>query len=157
MRKLYSALAWTIAAGVVVQAATIAFGVGGMVSYVMEGGVVDKALLESQQATYTGDLGFPIHSVVGGVVLHVVALVLGVVSFFVRGVRRAKTLAWGIFLLIFIQGSAGYMLTDMPYVGLFHGANALLILVLAVYTARVASKGPAHEVTADEPSSSVLA
>ena len=32
MRKLYSALAWTIAAGVVVQAATIAFGVGGMVS-----------------------------------------------------------------------------------------------------------------------------
>ena len=157
MRKLYSALAWTIAAGVVVQAATIAFGFGGMVGYVMEGGVIDKALIESEQATFTGDLGFPIHSLVGGLVLHVVALVLGIASFFVRGVPRAKTLAWAIFLLIFIQGSAGYMLTDLPYVGLFHGANALLILVLAVYTARLAARAHDRQVAVDEPSSSVLA
>ena len=50
MRKLYSALAWIVAGGVVVQAAAIAFGFGGMAGYVMDGGVVDKALMESRQA-----------------------------------------------------------------------------------------------------------
>ena len=44
MRRFYIVLAWIIAGGVVVQAAAIAFGFGGMVGYVQEGGVVDKAL-----------------------------------------------------------------------------------------------------------------
>jgi hypothetical protein len=156
MRKLYAALAWLVAAGVVVQAASIAFGFGGMVGYVMDGGVVDKALIESQEATFTGDLGFPVHEMVGGLVLPVVGLALGIVSFFVRGVRRARTLAWAVFVLIFVQGSAGYAIADVPYVGLFHGANALLVLGLSVYAALKASRAPA-EATADAPSSSVLA
>ena len=50
MRKLYTVLAWTIAGAVVVQAAAIAFAFGGMLNLVSEGGVVDKALLESFQA-----------------------------------------------------------------------------------------------------------
>ena len=156
MRKLYSALAWIVAAGVVIQAASIAFGFGGMVGYVMDGGVVDKALVESEQATFTGDLGFPIHGIVGGLVLPVVAFALGVVSFFVRGVPRAKTLAWATFALVFIQGSAGYSIADMPYVGLFHGANALLLLLVAVYTARAGSRTH-DQVTVHEPTSSVPA
>ena len=156
MRKLYSVLAWIVAAGVVVQAASIAFGFGGMTGYVMDGGVVDKALIESQEATFTGDIGFPVHGIVGGLVLPVVALALGIVSFFVKGVRRAKTLAWAVFALIFIQGSAGYAITDTPYVGLFHGANALLVLGLAVYAALRASRAP-DVTTAGAPSSSVLA
>lgn len=156
MRKLYSALAWIVAAGVVIQAASIAFGFGGMVGYVMDGGVVDKAVVESQQATFTGDLGFPIHEMVGGLVLPVAGLALGVVSFFVRGVPRAKTLAWATFLLILVQGSAGYSIADLPYVGLFHGGNALLLLAVAVYAARQASR--AHDqVTVDAPSTSVMA
>ena len=156
MRKLYSALAWIVAAGVVVQAASIAFGFGGMVGYVMDGGVVDKALVESEQATFTGDLGFPIHGIVGGLVLPVVAFALGVVSFFVRGIPRAKTLAWATFALVFIQGSAGYAIADSPYVGLFHGANALLILLVAVLAARRGSRTH-DEVAADAPTTSVLA
>ena len=43
-------LAWTIAGGVVVQAAAIAFAFGGVLNLVSKGGVVDKALLESFQA-----------------------------------------------------------------------------------------------------------
>ena len=50
MRKLYTVLAWTIAGAVVVQASAIAFAFGGMLNLVSEGGVVDKALLESFQA-----------------------------------------------------------------------------------------------------------
>lgn len=156
MRKLYSALAWVVAAGVVVQAASIAFGFGGMVGYVMEGGVVDKALIESHEATFTGDLGFPVHGLVGGLLLPVAGLALGIVSFLVRGLPRARVLAWAVFALIFIQGSAGYAIPDVPYVGIFHGSNALLILGLAVVAARRASRAR-DEVTADAPSSSVLA
>ena len=92
MRKIYSALAWIVAAGVVVQAAAIAFGFGGMAGYVMDGGVVDKALMESQQATFTGDLGFPIHAIVGGMVIPFAAFALGIVSFLVR-VPGARSVA----------------------------------------------------------------
>ena len=73
MRKVYSAIAWTIAAGVFVQSAAIAFGVGGMVHFVQEGGVVDKALIEARQLAYTGELGFWIHAIVGGVVIPLAA------------------------------------------------------------------------------------
>jgi hypothetical protein len=156
MRKIYSGLAWLVAAGVVVQAASIAFGFGGMMSYVMEGGVVDKALVESHQATFTGDLGFPVHGLVGGLVLPVASLLLGVVSFFVKGVPRARTLAWAAFALVFIQGSAGYSIPDLPYVGLFHGANALLILVVATRAAWLGSHAR-DRVTVDDPGASVLA
>ena len=156
MRKIYSGLAWLVAAGVVVQAASIALGFGGMASYVMDGGVVDKALLESEQGAFTGDLGFPVHELVGGLLMPLAAFGLGVVSFFVKGVRRAKTLAWGIFALVFIQGSAGYMIEDLPYVGLFHGANALLVLGLAIRAAWLGSHAQ-EPVSVDEPSTSVLA
>jgi hypothetical protein len=156
MRKIYSGLAWLVAACVVVQAASIAFGFGGMVGYVMDGGVVDKALMESEQATFTGDLGFPIHELVGGLVMPLVAFALGIVSFFVKGVRRARTLAWGTFALVFIQGSLGYAISDAPYVGLLHGANALLVLVVAVRAAWLGSHA-FDQVTVDEPSTSVLA
>ncbi len=156
MRKIYSGLAWLVAAGVVVQAASIALGFGGMASYVMDGGVVDKALLESEQGTFTGNVGFPVHELVGGLLMPLAAFGLGIVSFFVKGVRRAKTMAWVTFALVFIQGSAGYAISDLPYVGLFHGANALLILVLAMRAAWLGSH--AHDpVTVDEPSTTVPA
>ena len=50
MRKVYTALAWIIAGGVVVQAAAIAFAFGGVLNRVSNGDVVDKALLESRTA-----------------------------------------------------------------------------------------------------------
>ena len=122
----------------------------------LEGGVVDKALIESREATFTGDLGFAVHAIVGGLVLPVAGLALGVVSLFVKGVPRARTLAWATFALIFVQGSLGYAISDTPYVGLVHGANALLVLVLAIHTARSGARAT-ERVTADAPATSVHA
>ncbi|MGX1160026.1 hypothetical protein FBY31_1612 [Arthrobacter sp. SLBN-100] len=134
MRRTYSIIAWIIAGGVVVQAASIAFGFGGMVHYVQGGGVVDKALIESQQATFIGDLGFPIHGIVGGMVIPLAALLLLIVSFFVK-VRGARLWAAIVLGLVALQITLGYSITDMPYLGLIHGANALAVLLAAVYTA----------------------
>jgi len=134
MRKVYTALAWIIAGGVVVQAAAIAFAFGGMLNLVSEGGVVDKALLESFQAAGVGELGFMIHGLVGGVLIPLIALTLLVVSFFVR-VRGAKLWAAIVFWLVALQVTLGFSITDMPYLGLIHGANALAVVATATIAA----------------------
>lgn len=159
MRKAYSVIAWIIAAGVVVQAASIAFALGGIGRYVQDGGVIDKALVESRQATFTGDLGFPIHGIVGGMVIPLAALALLLVAFFVKtnGARLRGARLWaGIVLaLVALQITLGYSIVDMPYLGLVHGANALAVLLTAVYAAirtrrssMIRAEEPAADVTA---------
>ena len=149
MRKLYTGLAWTVAGAVVVQAAAIAFAFGGMLNLVSEGGVVDKALLESFQAGGVGELGFLIHGVVGGVLIPLIALTLLVVSFFVR-VRGARLWAAIVFGLVVLQVTLGFSITDMPYLGLIHGANALAVVATASVAALRMRRGRGVG-TADAP------
>ncbi|WP_193509125.1 hypothetical protein [Cryobacterium sp. BB736] len=134
MYKVYSGLAWSIAGGVVVQAAAIAFAFGGLLNSVANGGVVDKALLESRQAGGVGELGFVMHAIVGGGLIPLLAVVLLVVSFFVR-VRGAKLLAAIVFALVALQVTLGFSIIGSPYLGLIHGANALAIVAAAVVAA----------------------
>ena len=144
MRKVYTWLAWLIAAMVLVQAAAIALGFGGMMHFVSQGGVVDKALTESRTGgNFTGELGFPIHALVGGLIMPVAALVLVVLSWFTK-VRGATWWAVGLFVLIFVQGSLGYTIKDVPFIGALHGANALAVFVVAVVCARRAQSAPAR-------------
>jgi heme A synthase len=154
MRKVYSAIGWIIAGGVVVQAASIAFGFGGMVHYVQDGGVIDKAIIESHQATFTGDLGFPVHGIVGGTVIPLAALALLIVAFFVKA-RGARLWAVIVLALVALQITLGYSITDMPYLGLIHGANALAVLLAAVYAAlRISRRGI---IVAEKPASDAIA
>lgn len=137
MRKTYVAIAWLIAACVVVQAATIALGFGSVLHHVAQGGVVDKAVLDNPDPSMTGSVGFVIHSIVGSFVIHGLALLLLVGAFFAKvhhGVRWAAAL----FVLVFVQGSLGYVIRDLPYAGALHGANALTVLVVSVVCARLA-------------------
>ncbi|MFE5672666.1 hypothetical protein ACFQ58_13785 [Agromyces sp. NPDC056523] len=134
MRRLYSGLAWTVAGAVVIQAAAIAFAFGGMLNLIAEGGVVDKALLESFQAAGVGEVGFLIHGVVGGVLIPLIAVALLIVSFLGR--TRGATLWAAIVLgLVVLQVTLGFSITDMPYLGLIHGANALGVVATASYAA----------------------
>ena len=152
MRKVYTALAWIIAGGVVVQAAAIAFAFGGMLNLVSEGGVVDKALLESFQAAGVGELGFMIHGLVGGVLIPLIALTLLVVSFFVRA-RGAKLWAAITLGLVVLQVTLGFSIVGVPHLGLIHGANALAVVVAATVAAlrvrRSAAPERAEEATTD--------
>ncbi|MRX44709.1 hypothetical protein [Agromyces kandeliae] len=140
MQKLYIGLAWTVAGAVVVQAAAIAFAFGGMLNLVSEGGVVDKALLESYQAAGVGEPGLMIHGIVGGMVIPLVALVLLIISFFVR-VRGAKLWAAITFGLVALQVTLGFSITDVPYLGLIHGANALAVVAAASIAALRVRRG----------------
>lgn len=153
MRRTYSVIAWIVAGGVAVQAASIAFGLGGMARYIQDGGVIDKALVESRQAVFVGELGFPIHGIVGGMVIPVAALALLAVSFFVkaRGARMWAAIVLGV---VALQITLGYSITDMPYLGLIHGANALAVFLTAVYAARRISRPNAAGLAA-KPSNAV--
>ena len=147
MRKLYTGLAWAVAGSVVVQAAAIAFAFGGMLNLVSEGGVVDKALLESFQAGGVGELGFLIHGLVGGVVIPLLAFALLVVSFFVPA-RGARLWAAIVFGLVALQVTLGFSITDVPYLGLIHGANALAVVAagsVAALRVRTAVRTPSAE------------
>ena len=54
MKRLYQVLAYLIAAGVVLQAAAIAYAVFGMFEWVSAGGTIDKALIESDNPQLGG-------------------------------------------------------------------------------------------------------
>ena len=155
MRKAYSGIAWLIAGLVVVQAAAIALGFGGMMHFVDGGGVVDKGLTESRTlGNFSGEIGFPIHGIVGGMVIPIAAIVLLVVSWFTK-LRGASWWAAGLFVLIALQGMIGYSIKDLPYLGVLHGGNALAVFVVAVVCARrarsSARSGAAAPATADVP------
>jgi hypothetical protein len=155
MRKVYSGIAWLIAGLVVVQAAAIALGFGGMMHFVDGGGVVDKGLTESRTlGNFAGEIGFPIHGLVGGVLIPVAAIALLVVSWFTK-LRGASWWAAGLFVLIALQGMVGYSIKDLPYLGVLHGANALAVFVVAVVCARRARSWArsrmAEPATADVP------
>ena len=82
----------------------------------------------------------------GGVLIPLIALALLVVSFFVR-VRGARLWAAIVFGLVVLQVTLGFSITDMPYLGLIHGANALAVVATASIAAlRVRTPAPGRGV-----------
>ncbi|MEV6521091.1 hypothetical protein AB0M43_04000 [Longispora sp. NPDC051575] len=147
MRSFYRGAAYAIAALVFVQAAAIAFGVFGLGRWVEDGGVLDKAAMESDDTPFPEVAGFIVHGINGQMVIPLVAIVLLVVSFFARipgGVRWAATIV----LLIAAQVLLGMFGHGAPFLGLLHGANALLIFSAAVFAAR---RVGGHHTSTGEP------
>ena len=103
IKQLYRVLAYLIAAGVVLQAAAIAYAVFSMFEWVSRGGTIDKALIESDSPQIGGIAGFNLHQLVGVSILPLLALLFLISSFFARipgGIR------WG---LIVFAATAGFM------------------------------------------------
>ena len=70
MKQVYRVLAFLIAAGVILQAAAIAYAVFAMFEWVGTGGTIDKALIESESPQIGGITGFKLHQLVGVTVLN---------------------------------------------------------------------------------------
>ena len=146
MRTAYRVLAFAIAALVAVQAAAIGYAVFAQLSWIENGGTIDKASIES--APGTGAYIF--HALDGGVVL-LLALALLVISFFAKipqGVR------WAVIVLVctIVQIALGTLSHMLSAIGAVHGAVALVLFGVAVMAAMRARKpAPVAEepVTAD--------
>jgi hypothetical protein len=142
MRSAYRVLAWLVAIEVLVQSAVIAYAMFGESKFIDGGGVVDKALVESQTADFEGVIGFPIHGINGQIVIPLIGLALLVVAFFAK-IERGVALAGATFGLIVLQVLLGIFGHGMPLLGLLHGLNALLIFGAAVAAVRAASAATA--------------
>lgn len=135
MKSVYRALAYLIALEVVIQAAAIAFAIAGLGKWIMEGGVLDAAAMESESTGFTEEVGFMIHGINGQIIVPLIALLLLISSFFAKipgGVLWAglvvATVAVQVLLGIFGHGT--------PVLGLVHGIVAFVLFTLAVIAAR---------------------
>jgi heme A synthase len=135
MRKTYRVLAYLLAAEVIVQAMAIAYAIAGLGHWVdKDGGVVNKALMDSQDATFTGVGGFMIHGMNGTMLIPVLVLLLLIVSFFAKlpGASKRAGILVG---LVVLQVVLGIVSHDLPYAIVLHVLNAFAIFVVAAMTA----------------------
>lgn len=139
MRGAYRVLANLIAVLVVVQAAAIAYAIAGLGIWVEEGGVLDKAAMESDEMPFDEIVGFIVHGMNGMMLIPLVALALLIVSFFAK-VPKGIPVAAGLLVLIVLQVVLGILGHSTALAGLLHGLNALVIFVGALQAGRLASK-----------------
>jgi hypothetical protein len=144
MRATYRVLAGLTCLLVLVQAAAIAFGTFGILSFVDGGNDYTKTVSEAR-ASDAGGLGQNIHSF-GAMAVTLVAIILLVVSFFARiegGVKWAGL----VFLAVLLQWVFAIVAFSAPVVGLLHGANAFVIFGTAMTALQQARRSEALEPT----------
>jgi hypothetical protein len=120
MKQVYRVLAFLIAAGVILQAAAIAYAVFAMFEWVGAGGTIDKSLIESESPQIGGITGFNLHQLFGVTILPLLALLLLISSFFAKipgGIR------WGfiVFTVTVAQSLLGIYAHHTAGVGWLHG------------------------------------
>lgn len=147
MRATYKYLALAICLLVVAQAAFIVYANAGLFHWVSEeGGVVDKAFIEDDSASFPGLGGFIAHGMTGMMLIPLVALALLVVSFFTK-LKGAVAHAAIILGLVVLQIAFGIVAHSAPAVGPLHGINAFLLLGAALHAARLVAKAPQGGIT----------
>ena len=136
MKQTYRVLAGLIAFGVVVQAASVAFGWFEVISAVDAGAVID--------GNSGRNAGHLIHGTVGMMVMPLLALILLIVSFFagkvVPGAAKWAGIVFGVTLLQVALAFAAFIVN--PVLGALHGINALVLFGCA---ARAAMLTRVHE------------
>ena len=133
MRATYRVLAHLISVLVAAQAAFIAWAVSGLGKWVVGGGVLDAAALESAEAPFPEVLGFALHGMNGTMAIPLFALLLLIFSFFTK-VPGASKWAALVFLLVGVQIFLGISARGgLPALGALHGLNALLLFTAALF------------------------
>ncbi len=149
MRGVYRVLAFLVAVEVAIQASFIVWGDAGMGLWIEDGGVIDKATMESAfeggEAPFPEFMAFLFHSINGMMVIPVIALLLVISSFFAK-VPRGVTFALAVLGLVVLQVTLGLFGHVVSFLGALHGINALALFSTAAWTGlRVARvTRPAH-------------
>ena len=151
MRKAYRILADVIAVAVVVQAMAMIWAVAGLIHWIdKDGGTLNHAVLKSWEdktPDFQGAVGFPIHGILGTMVIPVLALAFLIVAFFahVPGGLKLSGIVVG---SVIVQVVAGMASEDAPWLGLVHGLNAFVLFSAAIMAARAAHPTTQTAVTA---------
>ena len=132
MKMVYRVLALLIALGVMLQAASVAFGMFGMLKWVEEGGTLDKST--ELTPALGGFVGFNWHATSGIMVIPVIALLFLISSFFAKvpgGIKWALI----VFGVTVVQVALGLFSHAIAGLGWLHGINALILFGVAVSAA----------------------
>jgi hypothetical protein len=128
VKQTYRALAGLVALGVLIQAASIAFGWFGVISDLESGAVFD--------VNSEGNAGHAIHAIAGMIGIPVIGLILLIVSFFVnKEVPGALKWAGIVFGLTVLQVVLAFVAFGLPIIGALHGINALFMFGAAARAA----------------------
>jgi hypothetical protein len=148
MKQAYRVLAFLVAAGVMLQAAAVAYGMFGLLKWVENGGTLDQSTeLTPDLGGYTG---FSLHATGGIVVVPLIALLFLISSFFAKvpgGVKWALI----VFGLTVLQVALGLFSHEVAGLGWLHGLNALLVFGTAVTAGMRVARAVANKDAADEP------
>lgn len=134
MRTVFKVLVFALAAEVVVQAMAIAYALAGLGKWVEDdGGVLNKAALDSESLHFQGVGGFAIHGINGMTVIPILALLMLITSFFSK-VAGASKRAGILFALVVVQVVLGMTLHGVPVVAPLHALNGFALFLLALQT-----------------------
>lgn len=134
MRSSYRTLAYLIAFGVALQAASVALGFFTILHEVEDGGVFATGY------DYESNLGIMIHRYVGLGLIPLSALVLLVLSFFTSA-RGAVRWAAAVFGLVVLQIALVFVAFSVAWGGALHGFNALAVFLVALWAGRRIIRG----------------
>jgi hypothetical protein len=148
MKQVYRVLAFLIAAGVAIQAASIAYGMFGLIKWIEKGGTLDQSTeLTPALGGYTG---FSWHATGGIFVISVISLLFLISSFFAKvpgGIR------WALIVLgvTVLQVALGLFSHSVAGLGWLHGINALVLFGTAMMAGMRVGRAVASNVEAAEP------
>ena len=131
MRTAYKVLAWLVALEVVIQAALMVWAIAGLGIWVdSNGGVLDKAAMESEETLFPELAGLMLHGMNGMMIIPALALILLIVSFFAKVPGGIK---WAGFVLlaVVVQVTLGIFGHEVSISGMLHGINALILFSVA--------------------------
>ena len=147
MKQVYRVLAFLVAAGVMLQAASVAYGMFGLLKWIDQGGTLDKSTeLAPDLGGYTG---FALHATGGIFIVPAIALLFLISSFFAKvpgGIKWALI----VFGLTVLQVALGLFAHELAGLGWLHGLNALLVFGTAVSAALRVRRAVARDVLADD-------
>jgi hypothetical protein len=129
MRSTYRTLAYLIAAGVALQAASVALGFFTIIHEVDGGGVI------TADYDYESNLGIILHRIGGLGIIPLASIALLVVSFFTRAPGAARW-AGAVFGLVVLQIALVFGAFVAAPVGALHGLNALAVFATAIWAGR---------------------
>jgi hypothetical protein len=133
MRATYKVFAWLIALGVVVQAASMVYGVAGLGIWIdRDGGVLDKAAFESEELLFPELVGLMVHGMFGMIGMPALALLFLIISFFAK-VPGGVLWAALVLVAVVLQVTLGLLGHEAAIWGGLHGINALVLFSLALY------------------------
>lgn len=138
MRSAYRVLAGLISLGVLVQAMAIALAWFTVLKDIDGGAVLDE--------NSDRNFGHNVHSIVGIMIIPLLAILLLIVSFF-AGVAGGVKWAAIVFGLVVLQIALAFVAFGVPAIGALHGANALALIGVAGIAARRASGPPTPATT----------